>query len=153
MVAMRVSAAAEKLLMMEEEMEILTEFQVEVGLGFCLQVLQLLWMKVSAAITLERLWLCSRRLMMRAEDGSAGTAVVRFMNLVGILLMGGDTQFLIGQDDLGWGRKLLCNQKSDLIWSQVELVLVSKSARLRGPRHQNQQSDEDVVETSMSLVP
>ena len=67
--------------------------------------------------------------------------------------MGRDTKFLIGQDDLGWGRKLPCNQKSDLIWSQVELVLVSKSARLRGPRHQNQQSDEDVVETSMSLVP
>ena len=68
--------------MIKEEMKILTEIQVEVGLGFCLQVLQLLWMKVSAVITLERLWLCSRRLMMRAEDGSAGTAVVRFMILV-----------------------------------------------------------------------
>ena len=31
MVAMRVSAAAEKLLIMEAEMETLTEFQVEVG--------------------------------------------------------------------------------------------------------------------------
>ena len=35
--AMRVSAVAEKLLMIEEELEILTEFQVEVGLGFCLR--------------------------------------------------------------------------------------------------------------------
>ena len=67
--------------------------------------------------------------------------------------MGRDAQLLIGQDDLGWGRKLLCNQKSDLIWSQVELVLVSKSAGLRGPGHQNQQSDEDVAEISLSLVP
>ena len=55
MVAMRVSAVAEKLLMMEDEMEILTEFQVKVGLGFCLWVQQLLWMKVNAVITLERL--------------------------------------------------------------------------------------------------
>ena len=54
MVVMRVSAAAEKLLMMEEEMEILTELQVKVGLGFCLRVLQLLWMKVNAERT--RFW-------------------------------------------------------------------------------------------------
>ena len=53
--AMRVSAAAEKLLMMEDEMEVLMEFQVEVGFGFCLWALQLLWMKVNGAITLERL--------------------------------------------------------------------------------------------------
>ena len=46
---------AEKLLMIEDEMEILTEFQGKLGLGFCLPVLQLLWMKVNAAITLERL--------------------------------------------------------------------------------------------------
>ena len=54
LVVMRVSAAAEKLLMMEEEMEILTELQVKVGLGFCLRVLQLLWMKVNAERT--RFW-------------------------------------------------------------------------------------------------
>ena len=54
MVAMRVSAGAEKLLMMKDEMEILTEFQVRVGLGFCLRVLQLLWMKVNAVITFAR---------------------------------------------------------------------------------------------------
>ena len=52
---LRVSVAAEKLLMLKDEMEILMEFQVRVGLGFCLQVLQLLWMKVNAGITLERL--------------------------------------------------------------------------------------------------
>ena len=33
--------------------------------------------------------------MIRSEDGSAGTAVVRFMVLVGGL------HFIIGQDDLG----------------------------------------------------
>ena len=90
---------------------------------------------------------------MRAEDGSAGTAVVRFMILVGSSLMGRDAQLLIGQDDLGWGRKLPCNQKSDFIWSTVEPNPVSKSAGLRGPGHQNQQTDEDAAEISMSLVP
>ena len=49
-----VSAVVEKLLMMKDEMEILTELQVRAVLGFCLQVLQLLWIKVNAAITLER---------------------------------------------------------------------------------------------------
>ena len=79
--------------------------------------------------------------------------MVRFMILVGSSLMGRDAQLLIGQDDLGWGRKLPCNQKSDLIWSQVEPVLVSRSAGLRCPGHQNQQSDEDAADISMSLVP
>ena len=55
MVVMRISAVVEKLLMMKDEMEILTEFQVREGLGFCLRVMQLLWRKVNAAITLERL--------------------------------------------------------------------------------------------------
>ena len=101
--------------MIEDEMEILTEFQGKLGLGFCLPVLQLLWMKVNAAITMERFWLYSRGLMIRLEGGSTGTAVVRFMVLVGRSLTGRDAHFFIGQDDLGWGRKLPCNQKSDLI--------------------------------------
>ena len=36
-------------------MEVLTKFQVRVVLGFCLRILQLLWVKVNGAITLERL--------------------------------------------------------------------------------------------------
>ena len=85
----------------KERMEALTELQMATGLGFCLRVLQLLWMKVRAVFTLERLWLCSRRLVTRSEDRFAGMAVMRLMVLDGILFRGRDTQFLVGQDDLG----------------------------------------------------
>ena len=53
-----------------------------VGTGFCLRVLQALCMNVKAEITLERLWLHSRRLIMRSEDGLVGTFVTRLMVLV-----------------------------------------------------------------------
>ena len=72
LVAKRVSVSAEKNLMMEEEMEFLTQLQVRAGLGFCLQVLQRFWMQDKAEVTLERLLECSRRLMMRLEDGLTG---------------------------------------------------------------------------------
>ena len=66
---MSVSAAEEKHLRTEERMEVLTEYQVLVGFGFCLRDLQILWIKVSALTTLERLQLRSRRLMMRSRMG------------------------------------------------------------------------------------
>ena len=81
--AMTVSVAEEKHLMTEERMEVLTEYQVLVGFGFCLRDLQILWIKVSALTTLERLWLRSRRLMMRLEDGSAFMVEMTLMVLVG----------------------------------------------------------------------
>ena len=81
--AMTVSAVEEKHLMTEERMEILTEFQVVVGLGFCLWVLQILWINVRALTTLERLWLRSRRLVMRSEDGLAATVEMTLMVLEG----------------------------------------------------------------------
>ena len=71
-------------------------------------------------ITLERLWLCTRRLITRSEEGLTGTATVRLLVLEGRSLEERDAH-MIGQEDFDWGRKLLCNQKSDLIWSQVEL--------------------------------
>ena len=76
--------------------------------------------------------------MTRLEDNLAGTAAMRLMVLEGISLKVRDAQFLVGQEDLGWGRKLPRNQNSGLIWSQVVPVLVSRSAGLRGPGHQNQ---------------
>ena len=72
LVAMRASVSAVKHLMMEEEMEFLTNVQVWAGLGFLLQVLQRLWMRSKADVTLERLWECFRRLMMRSEDALTG---------------------------------------------------------------------------------
>ena len=81
--AMTVSAVEEKHLMTEERMEILMGFQVALGLGFCLRVLQILWINIRALTTLERLWLRSRRLVMRSEDGSEGTVAIRLMVLEG----------------------------------------------------------------------
>ena len=101
MLAMMVSAVLVKQLIMKDRMDVLMELQVVGGLGFRLQALQPLWMKVRAATTLERLWLCSRRLMTRLEDGLAGQAVMRFMDLEGISSKGRDAQFLTGQEDLG----------------------------------------------------
>ena len=75
------------------------------------------------------------------------------MVLDGTSFRGRDAQVLVGQEDLGCGRKLPCNQNSGLIWSQVESVLVSRSAGLRGPGHQNQFPGEDTEAISISAVP
>ena len=79
---MSVSAAEEKHLRTEERMEVLTEYQVLVGVGFCIRDLQILWINVRALTTLERLWLRSRRLMMRSEDGLAFMMEMTLMVLV-----------------------------------------------------------------------
>ena len=42
-----------------------------------------------------------RRLMTRSEDGLAGRAVMRIMDLEGKSSKGRDAQFLTGQEDLG----------------------------------------------------
>ena len=86
---------------MEETMEVLMEFQVVVGTGFCLRVLQALCMNVKAELTLERLWLLSRRLIIRSEDGLEDTVVTRLMVLEGRSFRGRDVQILIGQEVSG----------------------------------------------------
>ena len=55
-----------------------------------------------------------------------------------------DDDSLISQEEGGWGRKLPCNQKLELIFSRVAPDLVSKSAGL---------SATDNAEISMILVP
>ena len=69
-------------------------------------------------------------MIQEAEDEAGGWVSWHcngeIMVLEGRSLTGRDAHFLIGQDDFGGGRKLLCNQKSDLILSQVEPVLVSR---------------------------
>ena len=98
---MTVSAALVKHLRMKERMKVLTELQVVDGLGFLLQVLQLLWMKVRADTTLERLWVCLRRLLTRSVDELRGRAVRRLTDLEGMSSRGRDAQFLTGQEGLG----------------------------------------------------
>ena len=58
-------------------------------------------MKVRAATTLERLWVCSRRLLTRSEDELRGWVVRRLTYLEGISSRGRDAQFLTGQEGLG----------------------------------------------------
>ena len=117
-----------------ERMEFLMEFQGAVGSGFCLQVLQDLFINVRALITLERLWLCCIRLIVRSEDWLIGKAAMMLMVLEGKSQAGSDAQLFVGQEDLSWGRKLPCDQKPELIRSQVEPDLVSRSARSRTPK-------------------
>ena len=153
MVAMRVSVSAEKHLMMEEEMEFLTDVQVWAGLGSLLQVLQHLRLRNKADVPLERLWECSRRLMMRSEYTLTSVVMVRLMDEEGKEPERRDVHSLIGQELSGLGRKLPCNRKSDLICAQVKPALVSRLAGLRGTGHQNQLLGLEVAVISMILVP
>ena len=84
LLAIMISADLAKQERMEVRMEVLTELQVTGGLGFFLQDLQTLWMRVRAQITLERLWQCSSRLEMRSEVGLTGLEVVRWMDRDGV---------------------------------------------------------------------
>ena len=44
----------------------------------------------------------------------------------------------MGQAETGFGKKLPCNQKSELIFFCIEPDLVSRSSGLRAPGHQAQ---------------
>ena len=84
LVSMMVSVALAKHLISEDEMEVLTVFQVTASVGLALQALQALWMKVRAFTTFEKLWLCSRRLMIRSWDGLTGIVAMMLTDLVGV---------------------------------------------------------------------
>ena len=88
-----------KHLIMEDKMEVLIWFQVESGFGFALQVLQDLWMRVMALITLLRLWVRTRSLVIRSWDWSAGM-VMTLIDLVRVSDVGRAVQTMIGQEDL-----------------------------------------------------
>ena len=83
--AMMASAAGEKHLRTEERMEVggRNSRSWQGWEGFCLRVLQTLWIKVRALTTLERLWLRSRRLVMRSEDGLMATVEMALIVLEG----------------------------------------------------------------------
>ena len=55
-------------------------------------------MKVRAATTLERLWLCSKRLKMRSEDSLTGMVMVRLMDREGKESERRDVHSLTGQE-------------------------------------------------------
>ena len=88
-----------KHLIMEDKMEVLIWFQVESGFGFALQVLQDLCMRVMALITLLRLWVRTRSLVIRSWDWSAGM-VMTLIDLVRVFDVGRAVQTMMGQEDL-----------------------------------------------------
>ena len=72
---------------------------------------------------------------------------------MGISLEVMEEQGMIGQVDLSWGKKLPFNQNSELTFAQLVPDLVSRSAGLRFPGHQNQLLGEDTARISISLTP
>ena len=112
---MNVSELDSKQDTMDEEMEDLMEVQVWEGLGFCLKFMQLFRMRDRAPITLESLWAWVKRSVMRLARGLAGWVVILLMFVSGSGDVRWDTHFLMGNESSGWMRKLLCNQKSQLI--------------------------------------
>ena len=100
MLAMMISASSVKHLMTEAEMEDLMVLQDEDGVGLALLALQALWMKVKALMTLEKLWVFFRRLMIKSWDWQTGMVVMMLTDLVGGSQVGRDVQIVVGQVDL-----------------------------------------------------
>lgn len=95
-----ISASSVKHLMTEAEMEDLMVLQDEDGVGLALLALQALWMKVKALMTLEKLWVFFRRLMITSLEGLTGLVEMRLTDLVTVSLISRDEQGTVGQLDL-----------------------------------------------------
>ena len=97
--------------------------------------------------------MCCRRLKINPWDGLTRINLVRLTDRMGISLVVIEEQRIIGQEDFSWGRKLPFNQNLELICAQLVPDLVSRSAGLRSPGHQNQLLGEDAAKISISLTP
>ena len=97
--------------------------------------------------------MCCRRFRISPWDGLTGIDLERLTHRIGVSLVVIEEQRIIGQEDLSWGRKLPFNQNLELICAQLVPDLVSRSAGLRSPGHQNQLLGEDEAKISISLTP
>ena len=97
--------------------------------------------------------MCCRRFKISPWDGLTGIDLERLTHRIGVSLVVIEEQRIIGQEDLSWGRKLPFNQNLELICAQLVPDLVSRSAGLRSPGHQNQLLGEDEAKISISLTP
>ena len=104
-------------------------------------------MKDRAENTLKRLWVLVRRSEMRLVRGLTGSVITC------LIVVRKDAHFLIVQECSDWERKILWSQKSELICSKVAPDLLSRSAGLSGPGHQNQLSEFVSAAISIILVP
>ena len=104
-------------------------------------------------MTVERLWACCSRLKTYSQDGLSEVNLVRLTDLVGISSVVMEEQRIMGQEDFSLGKKLPFNQNFELTYAQLVPDLVSRSAGLRFPEHQNQLLDEDTARISINLTP
>ena len=74
-----------------------------------------------------KLWACSCSSVMYSVRGLGGMALSLLMTAEDWGLGRSDEQGFVGQVGTGFGKKLLCSQKSEFIFSSVEPDLVSRS--------------------------
>ena len=94
----------------------------------------------------------SRNSVMMSVRGLIDLQEIFLMVAVVVVLRMRDAHNLVSQLDFGVARELPCNQNLYLIFFRVDLDLVSKSAVLRIPGHQNQLSAFVSTENCMILV-
>ena len=116
-------------------------------------MIQIFVSMVRALRTLEKLLQAVNILVMMVKKGLLGIMTALLIDVTWDWLDNKDLLSLMGQDVSGVVRKLPCNQNLELISSRVEPVLVSRSAGLRAPGHQNQLSALDNAAISIILVP
>ena len=92
---------------------------------------------------MEKLLLEVNILEMMTEKGLSGIMAFLLMDAVRGWPEVKEVLILTGQDFSGFGRKLPLSQNPELMLSRVEPVLVSKSAGLTFPGHQNHLSALD----------
>ena len=102
--------------------------------------------------TLEKLLQAVNILVMMVIKGLLGIMTALLIDVIWDWLDNKDVMGLTCQDFSGVGRKLPCSQNLELISSKVEPLLLSRSARLRVPGHQNQLSVLDNAAISIILV-
>ena len=103
--------------------------------------------------TLEKLLQAVNISVMMVKKGQSGIMTALLIDVVWDWLDNRDLLGLRCQNVSGVGRKLPCNQNSELMSSRVEPVLGSRSAGLSVPGHQNQLSALDSAAISIILVP
>ena len=147
------SAEGLKQLTMMEETYLLTSFPAGQVASGRLGRIQIFVSRVRALSALEKLLQAVNISMMMVKKGLSGIMTALLIVVVWDWLDNKDLLGLTGQDVSGVGRKLPCNQNTELMSSRVEPVIVSRLAGLSVPGHQNQLSALDSAVISIILVP
>ena len=144
------SADGLKQLTMMEEVYLLTLFpagKVASGRRGRIQI------RVRALRTLEKLLQAINISVMMVKKRLSEIMTALLIDVIWDRLDNKDLLGFTSQEVSGVGRKLPCNQNLELMSSRVEPALVSRSAGLRAPGHQNQLSAFDSAAISIILDP